>query len=104
MYLCAFFASVCVSVRSRACISVIPRRHQAGVGGLNKVSCLSSHICMHVGVIRCDMRVCLCLIVWKASQLVKFSACVCVHARIRVECGLFLAFIYEGKMQRAKGG
>lgn len=62
---------VCASGCSRACISVLPRKQQAGVGWLSEGVCAGLvylHY-LHVSVIKCDVWVCLCLIVWQASQL-----------------------------------
>lgn len=62
---------VCASECSRACISVLPRKQQAGLGWLTEGACASLVYLrsLHVSVIKCDVWVCLCAIVWQVSQL-----------------------------------
>lgn len=54
---------------------------------------------MHVSVIKCDVWVCLCLIVWQASQLWKLSMCVCRQA-----CGLRLKDYFVVSLSFIGGG
>lgn len=47
---------------------------------------------MHVSVIKCDVWVCLCLIVWQASQLGEIE-CVCVYVCVRLRLRLKDCFV-----------
>lgn len=58
---------------------------------------------MHVSVIKCDVWVCLYLIVWQASQLGETCVCVCVERQARrltlKDCFIVLLSFILGRTQ-----